>query len=264
MVSASWTSTNWSGYVIDSNGVTAISASWTVPEVACANTAGGNTITQGLVVWIGFDGLSSSSAQVPEQIGTESFCFNGSPTYYAWEEDPTTGAGKTNHVVIALYDQLTPGDQITASIAYLGKSKFQLTITDAPVGSRTYNVIIPNAPRASAEWIVEAFTNINTQNQVTLPSFRPITFSGCKVSVNNVAESLKNAQPMNMVDGNGNIIVTTQNLNQAGTSFTVAKVSSASPVPEFQATVLVVAATLLAASVIVRKHVTYLIPQASY
>jgi hypothetical protein len=225
--SASWTSTNWAGYAINSAGVTAISASWTVPEIQCANTAGGNTVTQGVSVWIGFDGLTGGATLIPEQVGTTSLCFNGNPSYYAWEEDPTVGPGKTNHSVLAFYDQLSPGDHITASIAYLGNNQFRLTIADSEMSnSRTYTVIVPNAPRASAEWIVEAFTNINTQSQVTLPTFRPITFSGCSAAVNNAAGSItqNNAQPIDMVDNNGNIIVTTQNLNQAGTSFQVAEV----------------------------------------
>jgi len=54
------TSTNWAGYFITANGVTAITASWAVPAIQC-NVAGAtpNVMTQGLAVWIGFDGYTN-------------------------------------------------------------------------------------------------------------------------------------------------------------------------------------------------------------
>ena len=228
---AQLTSTNWAGYAIISIGITGISASWTIPGITqCSTTGPANIVSQGLAVWIGFDGLTNK--EVPEQLGTISECWNGSPTYYTWEEDSTHGVGTTNHAVMALYNAVSAGDHITASIAYLGNNQFQLRIADSETGdSRTFSVIVSNSPRASAEWIVEAFSNINTQSQVTLPKFQPITFSDCGASVNNAVESISqlNGQPINMVDSKNNMIATVQGLNQAGTSFNVAEVS---PVPE--------------------------------
>lgn len=250
--SASMTSTNWAGYAITSNDVTSISASWTIPKIQCANTVGGNTVTQGLSVWIGFDGLSTTG--IPEQVGTISSCLNGSPSYLSWEEDPTTGAGQANHSVIALREELSAGDHITASITYLGNNRFQLKIADSDVSdSRTFNVIITNAPRLSAEWIVEAFTNVNTQTQVTLPSFQPITFSDCSAAVNNAAGSIiqLNGEPINMVESNGKIIAAAQDLNQAGNSFEVAEV--ASPVPEAPSVLGILLPALMAAIFALRR-----------
>ena len=221
------TSTNWSGYVVVANGVTAVSASWVIPAISsCATTVGGTmaTVSQGISVWIGFDGYANN--QIPEQIGTNSFCYNGSPWYYAWEEDPTTGAGNQNAAIPAFKTQeIYPGDHITASITYLGNNQFQMKIADTSVSaSRTYTVLIPNAGRKSAEWIVEAFTNSETQSEVSLPTFRPITISDCTASVNNVAGSItqNGGQPLDMVSNNGNVLVAPQNLNQAGTSFQIA------------------------------------------
>jgi hypothetical protein len=104
-----------------------------------------------------------------------------------------------------------------------------LSIADAQTDlGRTYTVFIPNAPRASAEWIVETFYNINTANQVTLPKFQPITFTDCTAAVNNVAGSIlqNNTEPISMTDSNGNAIAAPQGLNQAGTSFEVAELTS--------------------------------------
>jgi len=220
------TSTNWSGYVVIANGVTGISASWIIPPISsCVSTVAGTEVTQGISVWIGFDGYSNNA--IPEQIGTNSYCYNGSPTYLTWEEDPTLWGTSSNHEVVALPEQVYAGDHITASIEYQGNNYFQLKIADSDVGGhRSFTVIVPSAPRGSAEWIVEAFTNIQTQSQVSLPTFRPITFSDCTASVNNAAGSItqNNGQLLDMVDNNGNVLVEPQNLNQAGTSFQVAEV----------------------------------------
>ena len=166
-------------------------------------------------MWIGFDG----STAIPEQIGTNSLCYMGSPTYMAWEEDPTlVNRGSQPAFPSESVGDISGRDHITASIAYLGKSQFQLNIKDTTSGqSRTYTVIFTNAPRASAEWIVEDPTSERTGNYWTLPTFQPITFSDCSASVNNVAGSIlqNNAETITLTDNNGNTIAASQNLNQA-------------------------------------------------
>ena len=47
-VSSATTSTNWAGYSVNSNGVTAISASWIVPAVQCTITGPTDILTQGI------------------------------------------------------------------------------------------------------------------------------------------------------------------------------------------------------------------------
>ena len=221
--SATQTSRNWSGYVINSNGITAISASWTVPEIHCP-TGSTQMVSAAVSVWIGIDGLSGV---IPEQVGTNGLCVNGSATYLAWEEDATIKSGSQPS-----FSEISSGDQITASIAYLGNSQFRLKIADVQSGdSRTYTVIIPNTARASAEWIVEDPWYTVTGSYLPLPTFQQVTFSDCSAAVNNVAGSIlqNNAVPLSMTDSNHNIIVTPQGLNQAGTSFQVTQVGSAVP-----------------------------------
>lgn len=221
------TSTNWAGYAVNSTGITAISASWSIPTIHCGPSQGSaNTVSEGVAIWIGFDGLSGV---IPEQLGTDAVCYNGSPLYYAWEEDPTLTGGALS----AFADtELSGGDHITASISYLGNNQIQLNIKDTTQSvSRTYNVVAKNAPRASAEWIVEVAYNINTGKLWTLPTFQPITFSDCSAAVNNVPGSLtqKNTESISMIDSNGNTIAAPQDMNQAGTSFQVAQVGSPTP-----------------------------------
>ena len=252
------TSTNWAGYAVNSTGITDISASWIVPEVQCGNTIGGNQVNQGVAIWIRFDGITGT-ALVPEQVGTESVCYNGSAYYFAFEEDSTIGPRTANHAETVPFGQeISAGERITASIAYLGNNQFRITIADPQAGdSKTWDgIFIPNAPRTSAEWIVEAFYNKNTGKQVALPESKPIAFTDCSASVNNAAGSIVqlNAEPINMVDNNGNIIAAPQSLNQAGTSFNVAV---ASPVPEFPTTILLLVTTLFTVLVTLRRFNFY-------
>ena len=215
------TSTNWAGYVINSNGITAISASWTIPEIQCTGGAT-QSVSAAVAVWIGIDGLGTA---IPEQVGTNGVCLNGAPIYVAWEEDPSLASRGARS---AFGNELSAGDHITSFISFLGKSEFQLSIKDTTTGdSHTFTIMIPNTARASAEWIVEAPSTTVAMTLLTMPKFSPVTFSDCSAAVNNVSGSIlqNNAQSWSMVDSNGNILVAPQGLNQAGTSFQVDEVA---------------------------------------
>lgn len=251
---ASMTSRNWAGYAIDATGVTAISASWVVPKIQCSTTGSAYPLSAGVVVWVGFDGLTGT-AMIPEQLGTDSLCYNGSPTYDAWEEDPSLSpTSATNHAQGVFGNELSGGDHITASIAYFGNDKFQLSIKDIATGdTRTFNVLIHNTPRTSAEWIVEDPWYTRTGNYLPLPTFQPVTFSDCSAAVNNVAGSIlqNNASPISMTDSNGNVIVTPQGVNQAGTSFQVNQIGS--PVPEVPSILGILLSAFAAGIFVLRK-----------
>src|SRR5262249_9979257 len=81
LVPSSVTSTNWSGYAVETNfstpqtaAVSAVRGSWTVPDVA--------TTTSGYsLFWVGIDGYRSRSV---EQIGTGSDYVNGVKQFFAW------------------------------------------------------------------------------------------------------------------------------------------------------------------------------------
>ena len=75
------TSTNWSGYAVTgvSGSVTNVKGSWVVPTVDCSKSPS----TSYASFWVGIDGYSSNTV---EQIGTDSDCSSGTPTYYAWYE----------------------------------------------------------------------------------------------------------------------------------------------------------------------------------
>jgi hypothetical protein len=139
------TATNWSGYVITgpAGSVSDVTGSWVVPLVTCA--AGETSYA---AFWIGIDGDSSNTV---EQIGTDSDCQNGVPTYYAWFEFFPFRRRLITTVPVA------PGDVIAAEVTYNASTgKFELFIVNATRGSTFAIARWFPGTRASAEWIAEA------------------------------------------------------------------------------------------------------------
>jgi hypothetical protein len=96
---------------------------------------------------VGIDGLNSNSV---EQIGTDSDCENGAPTYYAWFEfypQPAYYASVAVH----------PGDVMAAQVLFSAKDTYTVYIRNMTTGRAfTTSARVRGALRSSAEWIAEA------------------------------------------------------------------------------------------------------------
>ncbi len=141
-------SLNWAGYALDSSSgtVSDVNGSWTVPSVSCSRRQ-----TAYSSFWLGIDGDNSNTV---EQIGTDSDCRNGKPTYYAWYEFyPAPMSGISMSVL--------PGDNMSGRVTYNGNNQFTVTITNHRTG-QTYSTTgqVSGAQRSSAEWIAEAPSNM--------------------------------------------------------------------------------------------------------
>jgi peptidase A4-like protein len=138
------TSSNWSGYAVTgANGsVTNVKGSWIVPSVNCDSTP-----TAYASFWVGIDGYSSNTV---EQIGTDSDCQNGSPSYYAWFEFYPHPSFTVNSLAIK------PGDVLSAQVTYNG-GRFTVSLTNETTRqSFSTSTKMNSAKRSSAEWIIEA------------------------------------------------------------------------------------------------------------
>lgn len=141
------TSLNWSGYDVvqrpGGSGYRRVSATWIQPAVTCD----ANGLDSYMAVWVGLDGDGSATV---EQTGTEADCQAGVASYSAWYE-----LYPDYPVTVNL--EIHPGDQMSALVAYQGKDRFRLTLTDLTTGKhatlvkRTVGML-----RQSAEVIVEA------------------------------------------------------------------------------------------------------------
>ena len=159
-------STNWSGYAVSGFGqYTSVLASWTQPAVDCGMTP--NAYSS---FWVGLDGDTSSTV---EQIGTDSDCINGTPTYYAWYELYPKGS--------AQLVTLAANASIDASVTTDSNGTFTLTITVNGVPTAVSGKV-KHASLASAEVIAEApSSNHGPNGELGLANFGTVSFTGATV-----------------------------------------------------------------------------------
>jgi hypothetical protein len=136
---------NWSGYADTATKhqtFTKVSGAWTTPSVSC------NAEDQITSNWVGLDGFNSNTV---EQLGTLSWCFQGTPTYFTWYEMFPAGLTEVGTA-------LKPGDKITASVTRTGTS-YALKLTDATTAGNNISVTktcaLATCLDTSAEWISE-------------------------------------------------------------------------------------------------------------
>lgn len=212
------TSTNWSGYVVQTafptganNTVSDVSASWIVPTV----TGGGATDAYA-ANWIGIDGFTSPTV---EQIGTEQDWISGAPYYAAWWE--MYPGGSVNITSMSIH----AGDVMTATVHWISASQFTLSMTNTTTGQTfsTTQTMSGGAERSCAEWIVEA----PSSNTGVLPFTKmgPSTFTACSATVNGVTGPISGSgwqfQSINLADGTGAPLAIPTALTAGGTAFVV-------------------------------------------
>ncbi len=196
------TSTNWSGYDITGSGATFVSGTWTQPTATCST--GENSWSS---PWVGIDGDTSNTV---EQIGTDSDCTNGSPTYYAWYE-------MYPKKLVQIPMTVNPGDSFTGEVTYSGGA-FTLTLTDNTTAA-TFSTTISQkrAHLTSAEWIEEGPSNGG------LTDFGKVTFTNTSATINGTTGSLSsfsNADPITMVTNSGMPRATPSNVKNGSFSVT--------------------------------------------
>lgn len=211
-------SANWAGYAIQTsfnspqaNAVESVEASWNVPTVTCPSEMGDYSSA----FWVGIDGISSKSV---EQIGTDSDCIQGVPTYYAWYE-----AYPLDSVTLDL--NLTPGDEIHAKVEYIGNNTFRYTIRDLTSGEMVSidEATTVAAERSSAEWIAEA--PFLGRRLLPLAEFGPVDFMNAMVTVNGESGPISGRNwefvPIAMEARGGPFKATPTGLAVNGTSFSI-------------------------------------------
>jgi hypothetical protein len=206
-------SSNWSGYAAEtslsspqSNAVTYVSGSWTVPKVTGTTNAYSS-------VWVGIDGYSSNSV---EQLGTEQDTSrSGATTYYAWWEMYPNPS-----VQITTMGTISSGDSMSASVTYIGNNAFTLQMTDHTTGKVfSTTQTSTTAERSSAEWIVEAPSSF--LGILPLANFGTATFTQAQATIQGTTGPIDSGSwqntAINMVNNSGTVIASTSTLQDTGT-----------------------------------------------
>ena len=169
-------SSNWSGYAVSSSTpFTDVVGRWVEPTaMGCAS--GGTTYGS---FWVGLDGYSSNSV---EQLGTDSDCSRGTPSYYAWFEmypAASVTLSRSSYPVKA-------GDTLTGIVTRSGNS-YALILVDNEASGGKWTFSQPETAsdaNASAEWVAEApeICFLVFCRQASLTDFGTLTFSGAQAA----------------------------------------------------------------------------------
>ena len=203
-------STNWSGYDLTGGPFTAVSGTFNVPQVPV--TANDTDTAE----WLGIDGVQNSSliqAGVSETV-------SGNQAYvYAWWEILPAPAQPISSLPVK------PGDQVTIAIVRQADGTWLIQIEDLTNSESWHTVVSYSGPLTSAEWIVEAPTDVQSNSVRTLGQYTPpVTFKNLGVGGPRLEQDVMYAG-----DGTATPISTPSPWSPAG--FTVAYGSGTPPPP---------------------------------
>jgi hypothetical protein len=177
-------STNWAGYFTTTGPsthrfakhFTSVSGTWVQPTVTC--TPGSPTYS---AFWVGLGGYSETSSAL-EQIGSEEDCSAaGQATNFAWYELVPANSSTIKRVLVS------PGDVLSATVSVHG-TKVTVSLRDVTQGTHfsvTKPMRSPKPDTSSAEWIAEAPSQCNQNNNCTalpLTNFGTMSFSDATAS----------------------------------------------------------------------------------
>ncbi len=202
-------STNWSAYAVTgANGAfTDVQGSWVQPTARC-----GSRQTAYSSFWVGLDGANSNSV---EQLGTDSDCQRGRPTYYAWWEmypNPSVTLSTSSFPV-------SPGDTLTAHVHYNGGS---YTLTESSSRGWTFTTTQSGSfTNSSAEWIAEAPSSCGfTCTVLPLANFGTVNFSNSTANGKTIGSYGSSVWiAITMVTNNGTVKASPSALNGSGNGF---------------------------------------------
>jgi ketosteroid isomerase-like protein len=206
-------SQNWAGYEADGGVYTAVSGTWTVPQVDASGAAGADA------TWVGIGGVNSHDLI---QAGTEATVTgNGTVQDRAWVEmlpQASQPVPLTVHM----------GDSVSVSIAEQSAGQWLITMKDNTTGQSYHVTEQYDSSRSSAEWVEEAPSG--GRRVAPLDSFGAVKFSSAAAvrDGKSVDLSQAGAQPITMANAGGAPLAVPSALGSDGKSFSVSRTSNSS------------------------------------
>ncbi|HEY4411615.1 MAG TPA: G1 family glutamic endopeptidase [Gaiellaceae bacterium] len=239
------TSTNWSGYVLPSSTsiFTGVAGTFTVPTLDCSTTP-----DAGMSLWVGIGGAGwpdGTNSGALLQTGVASDCVSGGQVNSGWWElypsDP-------NHSYDFSGFPMSAGDTITAFVFQDRSGAWWTRLDDTTtslsgflkvggnwgVGTNASGVYRTQGSGAllsyiggySAEWIVEDYTESDTQTLTPLANFGTVGFTNLGTSASDWF--LTPHEGIELTDSSGNVLAAPSSPGSDG-SFTVTYEGSVSP-----------------------------------
>ena len=217
---AQGTSSNWAGYAATGGQTyTAVSGTWTVPQLSQTGTTGVGA------TWVGIGGVTSRDLI---QAGTQDVAVgSGQSQYQAWIE---LLPAASQQVPLAV----APGDSVTVSITEQGAGTgvWQIAFKNNTSGQTYQTTVQYTSSQSSAEWIEEA--PAGRGGILPLDSFGTIPVSGATAVANGQTVDLAQAgaQPITMLNTAGQPLAVPSAIGSNGSSFSVARTqAAATPAP---------------------------------
>lgn len=207
-------SINWAGYAANSGTFTAVSATWTVPQISGTGSVGADA------AWVGIGGEKSRDLL---QAGTQETILNSGRTEYnAWIE------------MLPQFSHPVPlgvhaGDSVSVSIQEQGNNNWQVSFTNNTTGSTYQKTVQYASSHSSAEWIEEAPSG-GRGGVLPLDNFGSITFSSASAVKDGKTVNLTqaDASPITMINGSRQPVATTSQITPDGAGFTVTRTANSS------------------------------------
>jgi hypothetical protein len=165
---------NWSGYAVTNGPYTGVTGTFTVPVINSTGSCGEDASE-----WVGIDGFSSNGSDINLiQAGIDENTVNLSTgactpgTYYIqpwWEILPADETPITNWNG-GLKATVSPGDQVSISLTQASVGLWDITVTDVTTQQSFTKDENYGGQGESAEWIVEAPTNLGVCGRGVDPS----------------------------------------------------------------------------------------------
>ncbi|MCL5949423.1 MAG: G1 family endopeptidase [Candidatus Bathyarchaeota archaeon] len=210
-------SLSWAGYIISQSfnsqrEVTAIEASWIIPQV---NASAGDGHSS---AWIGIGGQTDKTLI---QVGTEHDVIGGQEIYVAWYEMLPNLSVTINGL------KISPGDTIAASLTLVDSNAnmWNIKLSDNTNGQTFSLDVNYKSSLSSGEWIMERPT-VNKQIS-TLSDFGQVSFSSCYVNLNGIFGRIDNFtfSKIQMINQLTAPLASVSTLGEDGSSFTVSYVA---------------------------------------
>ena len=207
-------SRNWAGYAATGGTFTAVSATWTVPNVAPGTTPAADA------TWVGIGGVDTTDLI---QAGTEATVQGGRVSYAAWLET-LPQAQQTLPLDIAA------GDQMNVAITQQPDGSWQMVMKNTTTGQTYQTKVTYASSRSSAEWIEES-PAAGRRLLLPLDSFGSVTFTGAGAVKDGQQRTIAQAggKPITMYSPTGQPLAQPSALGADGASFTVTRTNVAAP-----------------------------------
>ncbi|HEX5430216.1 MAG TPA: G1 family glutamic endopeptidase [Patescibacteria group bacterium] len=197
---------NWAGYVsVDAGVYTAISGTWTVP------TPTDNDYNSD-AAWVGIGGVTSDDLI---QAGT----LNSNGVTESWYET-------LPDVITPLPLRISPGDKVSVSLDWLSGNVWKLDFRNDTTNKDYSTSIYYASSFSSAEWVEEMPSS--NLGLMPLDDFGAVEFTSATTveNGNTVTIDQSGAQPMDMVNPQGQVLARASTINPDGTSFTVSRTNA--------------------------------------